>query len=144
MRCSLWLALLVGCGSTTAQPVPASAPDPVIEEWVIDPTDERLETFGPSRDDPSFVPSTAPYIDANVLRARREPSGVKFQIDVGTDRIREFRAADFLDDAGHVIPGPKFMVFLSGPRVSVGTVRGPNARMRSKRVRLYRPADAAP
>ena len=106
MRRSLVLTLLVGCGGSPALPVPAPTPEPVIEEWVVDPADERLESFGVSRDDPSFVPSTAPYIDANVLRARREPKGVTFQIDVGTDTIRELRLADFIDDSGHVIAGP--------------------------------------
>ena len=66
---------------------------------------------------------------------------MRFQIDVGTDTIRELRLADFIDDSGHVIPGPKILVLLSGRRVSVGTVRDPSARVLSKRVRLYRPAD---
>ncbi len=142
MRRSLLIAVLVGCGHSAPLPVPASTPELVIEEWVVDPADEGVEPARVSRDDPSFVPSSATYIDANVLRARREPSGVKFQIDVGTDTIREFRLADFIDDAGHVIPGPKILVFLSGRRVSVGTVRVPSARVLSKRVRLYRPADS--
>ena len=69
MRRSVLIAVLVGCGHSAPLPVPASTPEPVIEEWVVDPADKGLEPARVSRDDPSFVPSSAPYIDANV-RAR--------------------------------------------------------------------------